>query len=86
VTSSLLPQEPRPEVFVLSLTKAAQRNLADSLWQVYGPQGVHIGLVVVGGPVSPNNKKLNPVHIAEKTWELYAQEKGAWTLEVEIRE
>jgi NAD(P)-dependent dehydrogenase (short-subunit alcohol dehydrogenase family) len=71
---------------VLSLTKAAQRNLTESLAKVYGPQGVHVGLIIVGGPVAPENKKLNPAHIAERTWELYGQEKDKWTLEVDIRE
>lgn len=71
---------------MLSLTKAAQRNLSESLAKVYGPQGVHIGLVIVAGMVAPDNKKLNPLHIAEKTFEFYNQERDEWTLEVVIRE
>ena len=86
MTSSHLPESPEPALFVLSLTKAAQRNLAQSLAKVYGAQGVHVGLVVVAGIVGPENKKLNPTNIAERTWEFYGQEKDKWTLEVIIKE
>lgn len=75
MTSSALPQEPIPALFALSLTKAAQRNLAQSLHMTYGPQGVHIGVVNVAGVVSPEEKERNPTNIAARTWEWY--EKGA---------
>lgn len=56
VTSSILPQQPIPQLFVLSLVKAAQRNLMQSLSLAYASQGVHLGLINVGGPVSPENE------------------------------
>ena len=84
VTTSLLPQDPIPELFVLSMVKAAQKNMVQSLAKTYGPQGVHVGLVVVGGAVSPTNETLNPSNIAGRTWELFDQDKGRQTLEVEI--
>lgn len=86
ITSSHLPQTPEPDVFVLSLTKAAQRNLTQSLAKVYQPQGVHVGLVVVAGGVAPDNKILSPENIAWKTYELFAQDKGNWALETYLKE
>lgn len=84
--SGLLHVQPQPEVFSLSLVKAAQRNLVQSLHAVYNPQGIHVGLVLVGGNVSPEKKELNPPRIAEKTWELFDQERAQWELEVTIIE
>ncbi|GAB0135986.1 hypothetical protein EsDP_00004305 [Epichloe bromicola] len=86
VTSSHLPQSPEPDLFVLSLTKAAQRNLAESLAKVYQPQGVHVGLVIVAGSVAPEKTVLSPGNIAKKTYELFAQERGGWTLETYLKE
>ncbi|GAB1318261.1 Short-chain alcohol dehydrogenase [Madurella fahalii] len=73
VTSSMLPMEPIPELFALSLVKAAQRNLVQSLNKAYGPQGVHIGVVNVSGPVALEEKERNPTNIAAKTWEWFEQ-------------
>ncbi|KAK4185420.1 hypothetical protein QBC35DRAFT_389571 [Podospora australis] len=71
VTSSALPHHPIPQLFALSLVKAAQRNLVRSLSMTYTPEGVHIGVINVGGPVSPDDPERNPKRIAEKTWEWY---------------
>lgn len=73
VTSSMLPMEPIPELFALSLVKAAQRNLVQCLDKAYGPMGVHIGVVNVSGPVAPSEKERNPTNIAAKTWEWFEQ-------------
>ncbi|KAM4059988.1 short chain dehydrogenase [Hirsutella rhossiliensis] len=86
ITSSLLPQQPDPDLFVLSMVKAAQRNMAESMAKVYGPRGVHVALVVVGGAVDPSNHKLNPKYIAERTWDLFYQPRQSQTFEVEILE
>ncbi|KAK3384690.1 hypothetical protein B0T24DRAFT_518643 [Lasiosphaeria ovina] len=83
VTSSTLPQQPIPQVFSLSLAKAAQRNLVQSLVLTYAP-GVHIGLVVVDGPVAPTHETRNPANIAAKTWEWFAQARESPSFEVEI--
>ncbi|RKL43260.1 hypothetical protein BFJ72_g4673 [Fusarium proliferatum] len=71
VTSSMLPVEPMPDLFALSLAKAAQRNLVKSLSMTYGPHGVHIGVINVAGFVSPEDKVTNPNNIAQKTWEWF---------------
>jgi len=86
VMSGLLHIEPVPDLFSLSLVKAAQRNLVQSLHAVYQPQDIHVGLVLVGGEVSPEMKELNPTRIAEKTWELFDQDRAGWELEVKMLE
>jgi len=84
VTSSALPHHPYPPFFALSLVKAAQRNLVQSLNLTYAAQGVHIGVVNVGGPVSPDHEAWNPDNIAQKTWEWYEDAKETPSFEVEI--
>jgi len=75
VTSSALPLQPIPQLFALSLAKAAQRNLVQSLNMTYGPEGVHIGVVNVAGIVSPDDSERNPANIAAKTWEWFEEGK-----------
>lgn len=76
VTSSMLPQQPIPQLFALSLVKAAQRNLVQSLSLTYASQGVHLGLINVGGPVSPEDETWNPTNIAAKAMGLVFQVQG----------
>ena len=54
---SMLPVEPMPDLFALSLAKAAQRNLVKSLSMTYGPHGVHIGVINVAGFISAEEKE-----------------------------
>jgi hypothetical protein len=70
----------------LTVTKAAQRALVDCLYQTFKESGVHCGLISVGGVVAPENKELNAVNIAKKTWGLFDQSREGWDLEVEIME
>jgi hypothetical protein len=76
VTGGLLHLEPVPDLFSLSLVKSSQRNLVQSLHAVYNPQGIHVGLVLVGGIVSPEAKVLNPANIAQVTWDFFDKEHG----------
>ncbi|KAF1813108.1 hypothetical protein P152DRAFT_502112 [Eremomyces bilateralis CBS 781.70] len=85
VPNSDLYKDPVPPLLALSLTKTAQRSLVLSLSKTYG-KDVHIALVSANGPVNLTNKKLNPSYIAAQAWELYNQEKGHWTNEIEIVE
>lgn len=48
--------------------------------------GVHVGLVIVAGSVAPEKTVLNPGNIAKKTYELFAQDRGGWTLETYLKE
>ena len=84
-STTLLYKEPAPDLVSLSMVKSAQRALVLSLHAKFG-QDVHIGLVSVGGVVSPDAKNLNPENIAEKAYELYKQPKGKWAREIEIHE
>jgi len=72
VTNSHLPWDPVPQLLSLSIAKAAQKNLVDSLYREFSSSGVHVGLLHVEGVVAPENKVLNPKTIAERTvkfWE-----------------
>ncbi|KAK4174628.1 hypothetical protein QBC36DRAFT_242885 [Triangularia setosa] len=71
VTSSALPRHPIPQLFNLSLVKAAQRNLVQSLNLTYTSEGVHIGVINVAGQVSSEDEVRNPTRIAAKTWEWF---------------
>jgi len=86
VTSTTqLYKEPVPFLVTLSMVKSAQRALVLSLHAYYGKE-VHIGLLSVGGIVSPEAKNLNPDNIADKAWQLYKQPKDKWEREIEIHE
>ncbi len=80
--------------------KAAQRALAQSIAREFGPQGVHVGYVVVDGGIEgerlltfrPQLKDergpdgmLNIDAIAEAYWALHHQHRSAWTLELDLR-
>ncbi|KAH6637259.1 hypothetical protein F5144DRAFT_210030 [Chaetomium tenue] len=73
VTSSALPQHPIPQLFALSLVKAAQRNLVQSLNLTYAPEGVHVGVINVAGQVFPDDPVRNPTNIAAETWKWFEQ-------------
>lgn len=81
ITSSLLWYSPIPQFFSLSMVKASQRNLVQSLQMTY--PDVHIALLNVHGPVSEGDEWLNPGKIAERWWDVYSQEKEQWTGELQ---
>lgn len=82
VTSSLLWKYPYPPFFSLSMVKSSQRTLVQCLGATF--PDVHCALLNVGGQVSEDDKVFNPTAIAEKFWELYDQEKEAWTLDLDV--
>ncbi|KKP02767.1 hypothetical protein THAR02_05156 [Trichoderma harzianum] len=84
VTNSHLPETPFADRFSLSLTKASQKNLTLSLRQKFADLGIHICLLVVCGAVADENPNLNNKNISSKAWDLYNQEKSAWTEEIRI--
>ena len=80
--------------------KAALRNLAQSIAREFGPQGIHVGHVVVDGGIEgerllsrmPQLKDqrgpdgmLNIDAIAEAYWFMHRQHRSAWTLELDVR-
>lgn len=80
--------------------KGALRNLSQSIAREFGPQGVHVGHVVIDGGIEgerllsrlPGLKDqrgpdgmLNIAEIAEAYWVLHRQHRSAWTLELDLR-
>lgn len=85
VTNSALPRDPIPQMFSLSLTKAAQYNLVQSLSKTYASEKIHFGIIMVGGgPVSENEETRNPTNIAQKAWEFFENEWATNLFQVEI--
>jgi NAD(P)-dependent dehydrogenase (short-subunit alcohol dehydrogenase family) len=75
--------EPEPGHTSLSLGKAGVRALTVLLAKEYGPAGIHVATVTVGGAVSPGGK-FDPDRIAEQYWRLYTQAPADWEHEVDF--
>ncbi len=73
--------EPVPEVTSLSLGKAGVRALTKLLDKRFGPSGVHVATVTVGGAVAPGTE-FDPDDIAEHYWRLHMQRPHAREREV----
>lgn len=80
--------------------KTALRTFAQSLAREFGPQGIHVGHVVVDGGIDsprirqqqPDRVKtagvdglLNPDHLARNYLMLHQQSRDAWTFELDLR-
>jgi NAD(P)-dependent dehydrogenase (short-subunit alcohol dehydrogenase family) len=80
--------------------KFALRALAQSMARELGPEGVHVGHIVVDGPIDMpwirenfpqiveqrgEEALLSPDDIAESYWTLHAQPRSAWTHELDVR-
>jgi NAD(P)-dependent dehydrogenase (short-subunit alcohol dehydrogenase family) len=79
-----------------SSSKAAQRNLSQSLARSLGHQGIHVALVIVDGvidiprtrqrsPDTPDENYLKPAAIADTFYQLSQQDQSAWTFEIDLR-
>lgn len=90
----------RPLFAHFAAAKAALRTLAQALAREYGPQGVHVGHVVVDGAIDGERLRtllpahleklgkdgsLDPDAIAEAFWQLHVQPRSAWTHEIDLR-
>ena len=80
--------------------KHALRALAQSMARELGPRGIHVGHIVVDGPIDmpwirsnfpalvesrPEDGLLKPDDIAESYWQLHTQPRSAWTHELDLR-
>jgi NAD(P)-dependent dehydrogenase (short-subunit alcohol dehydrogenase family) len=80
--------------------KHGLRALAQSMARELGPQGIHVGHVVVDGAIDtpwirenfpgmvesrPIDGLLSPDAIADSYWALHAQARSAWTFELDLR-
>jgi len=80
--------------------KSALRILAQAMAKEYGPDGVHVGHVIIDGPIGGEKLKKNRPDLAEKLGEqgsisidglvdgydyLYSQPRRAWTFELDVR-
>lgn len=76
--------------------KAAQRVFAESLARAYGPDGIHVCVIVIDAVVDEPHSRAQlhdrgdgffckPVDIAETAFMLSKQAPSAWTFELEVR-
>jgi short-subunit dehydrogenase len=77
-------------------SKAAQRILAQSMARSLGPQGIHVGYVVVDAVIDvpwtrkafkdrPDEFFIQPDGIAETVYHLAHQDRSAWTFDIDLR-
>jgi NAD(P)-dependent dehydrogenase (short-subunit alcohol dehydrogenase family) len=80
----------------LAVGKFGLRALAQSMAREFGPQGIHVGHVVIDGGIgTPRTRErfpdkdpdmfLSPEAIAEQYWNLYRQPRTTWTQELDLR-
>ena len=90
----------KPNFGAFNSSKGALRNLAQAIAKEYGPEGVHVGHVVVDGPIGGEKIMSRFPKYAEKLGQagmisiegivdayvyLYRQPRNAWTFEVDVR-
>lgn len=80
----------------LAVPKFGLRALAQSMARELGPQGVHVAHVIIDGQILSEryahlaagrgpDSLLQPDAIAEMYYQLHAQPRSAWTLELDLR-
>lgn len=80
----------------LAVGKFGLRALAQSMARELGPNGIHVAHVIIDGQIRseryahlekerPADGLLDPTAIAETYWQLHAQPRSAWTLELDLR-
>ncbi|MGE3247569.1 MAG: SDR family NAD(P)-dependent oxidoreductase [Beijerinckiaceae bacterium] len=78
----------------MAVAKLGLRALVQAGARELGPKGIHVGHVVVDGPIdsdrtrasnSDHSKLIDPAGIAEAFWFLHNQPRNAWTNELDIR-
>lgn len=90
----------RPPFTAFASAKAALRSLAFGMAREFGPQGIHVGHVVIDGVIAGDQVLLRMPQVADNLgedgmlaidaiadafWALHAQDRTAWTLELDVR-
>lgn len=90
----------RPPFAAFASAKAGLRSLVSGMAREFGPQGIHVGHVIVDGIIHGDqvlsrmpqllerlgeDGMLAPDAIADAFWALHVQDKTAWTLELDLR-
>lgn len=90
----------RPPFTAFASAKAALRALAHGMAREFGPQGLHVGHVIIDGVIGGDMVKgrfpqiieslgedgvLGIEAIADAFWMLHMQDRTAWTLELDLR-
>lgn len=73
-----------------AVPKFGLRALAQSMAREFGPRGLHIAHVIIDGMIgqesdAESDDVLAPVAIAEAYFQLYKQQRSAWTHEIDLR-
>jgi len=77
-------------------SKFALKAFAQSMAREFQPKGIHVAIVNIDGivkdtqasqnvPTAPEEKFINPNHVAETYYQLHLQNKSAWTHELDLR-
>ncbi len=96
ITGATASLRGKPFTTAFAAGKAAQRSLAQSIARQYGPQGVHVALIIVDGmvgsegmrarmPNRPAESFIEPDGYADAVAFLVGQRRSAWTFELDIR-
>lgn len=90
----------RPPFTAFASAKAALRGVAQGMAREFGPQGIHVGHVVIDGVIDgdqvngrfPDLRERQGEHgmlqidaIADAFWVLHTQHPSAWTFELDVR-
>lgn len=86
----------RPMTVGFAAGKAAQRSVAQSLARAWGPEKMHVSLLIIDGVVDlkdtrtfmadkPDDFFLKPADIAEAVFQVVQQKQSAWTFEFDVR-
>jgi NAD(P)-dependent dehydrogenase (short-subunit alcohol dehydrogenase family) len=78
----------------MAVAKGGLRVLSQALARELGPKGIHVGHVVIDGPIDSartraantnHDRLIDPDGIAEVFHALYVQPRNAWTNEIDVR-
>jgi NAD(P)-dependent dehydrogenase (short-subunit alcohol dehydrogenase family) len=90
----------RAQFAAFAAAKGGLRFMAQSMARELGPQGIHVATVLIDGAIDSERMRrdhgermeklgadgaLHPEAIAETYWQIHAQQRSAWSQEVDLR-